>query len=105
MTALVVAYFLVAGAFNTVRSQQLRQQQDRLEAEIQQLQQRFDRLQDLRGYLNSDEYIEAVARQELGLVGQGEPGFVVISTAPSPTPAPGEDLEGGPELWWDVIIH
>ncbi len=85
VTALVVVYFLVSGAFNAIRSHQLREQQSRLEADIQELQQRFERLEALKEYLNSDEYIETIARQQLGLVRQGETGFVVISTT-STTP-------------------
>lgn len=105
VTALVVVYFLVSGAFNAIRSHQLREQQSRLEAEIQQIQQRFQRLEALRDYLNSDEYIEAVARQQLGLVREGETGFVVISTVPSPTPAPEDGSTAEPELWWDILIR
>ena len=105
VTALVVIYFLVAGSLNAIRSQQLRQQQARLEADIQQFQQRFQRLEALREYLNSDEYIESSARQQLGLVRQGETGFVVISTVPSPTPAPGQGSGTAPDLWWDILIR
>ncbi len=105
VTAAVVVYFLVAGSFAAIRSHQLRQQQGQLETDIQQLQGRFQRLQALSDYLNSDEYIEAVARQQLGLVREGETGFVVISTVPSPTPAPGQSSNVEPELWWDVLIR
>ena len=105
VTALVVIYFLVAGSLNAIRSQQLRQQQARLEADIQQFQQRFQRLEALREYLNSDEYIESAARQQLGLVRQGQTGFVVISTVPSPTPAPGQGSGTAPDLWWDILIR
>ena len=102
-TALVVVYFLVSAAFNLVRSQQLDQQQSALKADIQGLQVRYERLQGLRSYLDSDQYIEAMARQQLGLVLEGELGFVVISTLPAPSPIPGE--EGEPELWWDVLTR
>lgn len=102
-TALVVVYFLVAAAFNLVRSQQLDQQQATLEADIQGLQARYDRLQGLQSYLDSDQYIEAMARQQLGLVLEGERGFVVISTLPAPAPIPGKEDE--PELWWDVLTR
>ena len=50
-----------------VRSYQLGQQEDRLEEDIKQLQDRYQRLGGLRDYLNSDEYIEAAAREQLGL--------------------------------------
>ena len=104
VTSLVVVYFLVSGAFNAVRSHQLRQQADRLEDDIGQIEARYQRLEALRDYLNSDEYIESVAREQLGLVREGESGFVVVSTVPTPTPAPGEGPPQ-PELWWDVLIR
>jgi cell division protein FtsB len=72
-----------------------------LEAEIDQMQARHERLEALKEYLNSDEYVETVAREQLGLVREGETGFVAISTIPVPT-APGQ---ARPELWWDVLIR
>ncbi|MEE8369617.1 MAG: septum formation initiator family protein [Dehalococcoidia bacterium] len=102
-TTLVVVYFLVAAAFNLIRSQQLDQQQAALETDIQSLQERYERLQGLQSYLDSDQYIEAMARQQLGLVQEGEPGFVIISTLPTPSPIPGE--EDQPQLWWDVLTR
>ena len=102
VTALVVAYFLVGGAFNAIRSQQLREQEGQLRAEVQDLQLRYRELQALERYLDSDEYIEAVAREQLGLVRRGEIGIVAIPAQPSPTPKPGA---AEPELWWDVLIR
>lgn len=103
VTALAVVYFLVSGAFNAIRSQQLRGEQGRLETEVQGLQERYQRLQALEDYLDADEYIEAVAREQLGLVRPGETGFVVISTVPSPTPDPAQAADQ--PLWWDVLIR
>lgn len=100
-TAAIVIYFLVAGAFTAVRSNQLRQEETRLRAEVEQLQRRYQRLEALRDYLNSDEYIELIAREELGLVREGEIGLVVISTAPTPTPEPDQQTD----LWWEALIR
>ena len=102
VTALVVAYFLVGGAFNAIRSHQLREQEGQLRSEIRDLQDRYRELQALQQYLGSDEYIEAVAREQLGLVRRGEIGIVAIPAEPSPIPRPGE---ADPELWWDVLIR
>lgn len=102
VTALVVAYFLVGGAFNAIRSYQLRQQEDQLRTEIRTLQDRYRELTALREYLNSDEYIEAVAREQLGLVRKGETAIIAIPTQPSPSPAPGDSE---PSLWWDILIR
>jgi hypothetical protein len=76
------------------------------------MQERYDRLTALRDYLNSDEYIEWVARRELGLVGPGETGIIVLS---EPTPASstgaGEQEQGSQaeqgqqqDRWWEDII-
>ncbi len=101
-TAVIAVYFLVTGAVNAIRAHQLREQEDRLQQDVEDLQSRYDRLQALKDYLNSDEYVESVAREELGLVKRGEEGIVVISSAPAPTPDPGE---GDRPLWWDVLIR
>ena len=102
ITAAVVIYFLVSAGLGGVRAYRLHQREDRLRGEARELQARYDRLQDLKDYLNSDEYIEAAAREQLGLVHQGETGFVAISSQPTPTPAPGDPH---PELWWDILIR
>ena len=102
VTVLFGAYFIAGGVLNAIRAHQLRQEETRLEADIGDLEGRYERLQALKDYLNTDEYIEAVAREQLGLVRKGETGFVAISTMPSPTPAPGEEHRS---LWWDVLIR
>lgn len=103
VTALIVGYFLVTGATTALRTSRLSEREDRLEAEIAGLQQRYERLESLRQYLGSHEYIEAVAREQLGLVSEGETSIVVISTAPSPTPDP--DAPEEDELWWQTLIR
>ncbi len=103
VTALIVGYFLVTGATTALRTSRLSDREDRLEAEIAGLQQRYERLEALRQYLGSYEYIEAVAREQLGLVSEGETSIVVISTAPSPTPDP--DAPEEDELWWQTLIR
>jgi cell division protein FtsB len=102
VSALVAVYFLVTAALTAIRSHQLGEQEAQLRAEIEVLQSRYERLQALRQYLDSDEYIEAVAREQLGLVRPDETAFVVISTVPTPEPEEGE-VES--ELWWDVLIR
>jgi cell division protein DivIC len=97
---LLVVYFLASGAFNLVRSHQLSGEEARLQSEIDDLESRYERLRALEDYLNSDEYIEAVAREQLGLVKPGETAFIAIPTQPSPTPAAGES-----DLWWETLIR
>ncbi len=103
VTALIVGYFLVTGATTALRASRLSEREGRLEAEIAGLQQRYERLEALRQYLASDEYVEAVAREQLGLVREGETSIIVISTAPSPTPDPDQPEED--ELWWQTLIR
>lgn len=101
-TLLIAVYFIATGTVNAIRTHQLRQQEDRLQADIKDLQARYERLQALKNYLGSEEYIESVAREQLGLVKRGEQGIVVISTVPAPTPDPSQ---GQPSLWWDILIR
>ena len=103
VTAIIVGYFLVMGAVTALRSSQLSDREDRLRADIAELQQRYERLELLRQYLGSDEYIEAVAREQLGLVREGEAGIVVISTAPSSEPD--RDAPEESELWWQMLTR
>lgn len=97
----MVIYFLASGGVNIVRSHQLSQQENRMQSEINDLEVRYDRLVALEQYLNSDEYIEAVAREQLGLVKPGETAFIAISTQPAATPVPGETSD----LWWETLIR
>lgn len=103
VTAIIVGYFLVMGAVTALRSSQLGDREDRLRAEVSELQQRFERLEMLSEYLGSEEYIEAVAREQLGLVREGEDGIVVISTGPSAAPDP--DAPEETELWWQMLTR
>jgi cell division protein FtsB len=97
----VVVYFMATFAVNAIRGHQLNSQEDRLQAEITDLNGRYDRLVALEQYLKSDEYIEEVAREQLGYVKAGEIGFVAISSQPTPAAAPGAQ----PDLWWDTLIR
>ena len=91
-TAVVVVYLIFTTASNAIQSVQLGQDEDHLRDEVQGLEERYYRLSALRDYLNSDEYIEWVARSELGLVGAGETGITVLS-ASTPVPSEGEEEE------------
>jgi cell division protein FtsB len=103
MTAIIIGYFLVTGATTALRASSLGEREDRLGADIAGLQERYHRLEAFRQYLESDEYIEAIAREQLGLVSDGETSYVVISSAPSPPPDPDQPDED--ELWWQSLIR
>jgi cell division protein FtsB len=111
-TAVVVVYLIFTVASNAIQSFQLGQDEDRLRDDVQGLQERYNRLSALRDYLNSDEYIEWVARRELGLAGPGETGIIVLSE-PTPASSQGgvEEEQGSPagqgqqqDRWWEDII-
>ena len=102
LAATAAIYFLVTGAVQALRTYQLAQEEERLGGELQQLEARYQRLEALRDYLNSDEYIEGMARSQLGLVRPGEESIVVISLSPTPTQSPEEDA--GQDLWWESLV-
>ncbi len=99
LSAVAVVYILVTGALGALRAHQLRQEEDRLRAEVAQLQERQRWLEALRAYMQSDEFVEMVARQQLGLVRPGEKGIMVVSPSPTPTPSP---PDGRP--WWERLL-
>jgi cell division protein DivIC len=111
VTAVVVVYLIFTAGSNAIQSFQLQQDEDRLRDEVQALDERYQRLSALRDYLNSDEYIEWIARRELGLVRPGETGIIVLP-ASTPVPGEGEGEEEGSQaeqgqqqdrLWEDII--
>jgi cell division protein FtsB len=91
-------YFLVTGVVDALRTYEARQEVKKWEAEVEELRLRQQALESLRQFMQSDEFVEMMARSYLGLVRKGERGIVVIS--PSPTPAPA----AVPEPWWEALL-
>jgi cell division protein FtsB len=109
-TAVVVVYLIFTAVSSAIQSFQLGEDEERLRDEVQGLEERYYRLSDLRDYMDSDEYIEWVARRELGLVGPGETGIIVLSE-PTPVVSEDEGEEDGSQaeqerqhLTWEDII-
>lgn len=102
IAALIAVYFLFTFVGNTIKGRQLDLQEEALNSEIRVQQERYQELQALEQYLKSDEYIEAVAREQLGLVKPGETAFIAIPTEPSPTPDPNAPSS---DLWWETLIR
>ena len=85
----MVVYFIFTAASNTLQAIQIDQDESNLRQEVDGLAQRFDQLTALRGYWKSDEYIEWVARRELGIV-------VISAVTPTPPAEP-------PQPVWEAL--
>jgi cell division protein FtsB len=95
---LLVGLFLYATVQTAAQSYRLHREQRQLDQEVTTLRRQRSELQGLLTYLNSDEYIEAFARQQFGLVRPGE--IAVDVQAPSQVAA---TVKPG-ERWWEVLF-
>ena len=80
----IVLYFGVSAAGNSYNDQQLKREQSHLEREIRDLAYQRQRVDALRTYMQTDEFIERSGR-DIGLVRPGDTA-VVVSGPPSTTP-------------------
>ncbi len=112
---LILAAALLAAGFlalsitrNAVRNYQLRQDERDLRAELRLLDADREQLTAVHDYLESDEYVEDVARRVLGLVRPGETLVVVSGSAPAGgSAAPAAETAPGPSLarpWWKDLF-
>ncbi len=99
LCAVAVVYILVTGALGALRTHQLRREEQQLRAEVADLMERQRWLEALRNYMQSDEFVELMARRELGLVRPGEKGIVVVPSSPTPSPVPTD-----PRPWWERLL-
>ncbi len=107
----VVAYFAFSAGGKVLQTYRLKEDETRILAEIKQLEARHLALQAYRDYVESEEYIEKVAREELNLMKKGETAVIVLSP-PSPNVYTEElpstiGQEQQPPLWkrwWDFLI-
>jgi cell division protein FtsB len=91
----IIAYFGVSIAGNAITRYELAREQQRLRREIAALEDQQRRLEALRAYMETDEFIERAAREE-GLVRPGDTSVVVAS---APQPSAPEPPPGRP--WWE----
>ena len=96
----IVGYFGVSIASNAITHVRLARQETALRQEIGALERREARLQALRGYMESDAFVEAVAREN-GLV---RPGEVAVVTVSSGRVVESEALQPG-DPWWFRYLH
>lgn len=100
VTVALVVYFGVTAASNAIDGYRLDSERATIEREIATLESQHGQLLALRDYLESDEYVETVARRELGLVMPGQSAVVVVSPART-TPA---NPSGDTMRWWERLI-
>jgi len=82
------AVLLFATAEKAAHSYRMAQQAEQVRLEVETLKQRNLELQREIVASRSDAAIEAVARQELGLVRPGDKAVVIVAPSPAPAPSP-----------------
>ena len=95
---LLLGLFLYAMVQTAAQSYRLRDTERDLFIEVQSLREQRAELEGLYTYLNSDEYVEAFARQQFGLVKPGE--TLVEVDAPAGAPA----VQQPGERWWEALF-
>ncbi|MGE3960514.1 MAG: septum formation initiator family protein [Dehalococcoidia bacterium] len=98
LAILLLGLFAYAFLQTAAQSYRLRETERTLFDEVQVLRQQRAELEGLAAYLESDEYVEAFARQQFGLVKPGE--TLVIVDAPTTSDSgrrPGE-------RWWEALF-
>jgi cell division protein FtsB len=98
VAALLFGLFVYSLLQTTASSARLNEQQRTLQAEVAVLQREKADLEGLRAYLATDEYIEAVARSEFGLVRHGETA-VLVQAPPQP-----EAEAKQARRWWQELF-
>ena len=106
LAALAVGYFVFTAVGDALLSQRLGRDEQRLQNEISDLQRQQQELVAIRDYLQTDGYIEGVARRLLGLVRPGET-LVIVSSSVTPAPVDAEDAAQAPtpayRHWWENL--
>ena len=80
MRNLIFVFLLIYGIYiltvQAIQITELKREKERVETEISLLEERYQNLQDEAEGLYTEDYIEKVAREELGLVKKGEQAYV-----------------------------
>ena len=84
-----------------------------LTAEEVLLSQRIEALTELKSRLLTEEEIERIAREELGMVRPGEIAFAIVpgtdaakkAAPPIPTVEAGEEKPAWYDRWWDAVVN
>ncbi len=105
VATIAIGYLAITTTRYLVHNYQLRGQESQMRVQLHQLDQDHAQLIAVRDYLKSDEYVEQVARDVLGLVHPGETLVVVsqANTVATATAAPdGATTPGKP--WWKELF-
>ena len=98
LAILLLGLFAYAFLQTAAQSYRLRLAERELVMEVQTLREQKAELEGLTTYLESDEYIEAFARQQLGYV---RPGEILVQVDAPEVPSAGR--EPG-ERWWEALF-
>jgi cell division protein FtsB len=102
--AVIIGYLAINTARYVVHNYELRQQETQARAGIAQLDQDHAQLVAVRDYLQSDAYVERVARRVLGLVHPGETLVVVSPSGAAAADAATPQDDGAGEPWWKRLF-
>jgi cell division protein FtsB len=99
VAVVLLGLFLYSMVQTAAHTYQLRQTERELYHEVVRLRAERAELEGLLAYTQSDEYIEAFARQQFGLV---RPGEILVEVDAPPAPRD-QQLRPG-ERWWHVLF-
>ena len=80
VVSLVIAFLLIKGVMSQPEINQNKEKIDSLNGQITKQQQKLDELDELAEKVDTDEYIEKVAREKLGLVKENEIIFYDVAS-------------------------
>lgn len=95
LAAVVIIYVGSAYAVGFLKIHALHRQIAEAEQTLARIEAENERLRRELEYINSDEYIEAIARQQLGLVYPGETAVVLVKTDADADPVATQRLSSG----------
>jgi len=103
---IAIAYLAFTTGSYVVHYYQLRGDERDLQRQIATLDREQKQLTAVRDYVQSEEYVEEVARRTLGLVRPGETLVIVSGTAPEPAPtaAVSPSPDATPQEWWMALF-
>jgi cell division protein FtsB len=101
---LVVGYLVFRAGGSGLQSYRLEGQEQQMQREIAELKRQHEELVALREYLRSDEYVEGIARQVLGLVKPGETLTIVSGPEEPDAGGEAEQSDRPSQPWWEALF-